>query len=179
MVQTVRRVLNSVRRRSRGSQARIALAVAAALALALTAVLLVHATRSPADGIAQAPHADAPACARIAKSYPAVLGGHRRTDTSSTPGIAVWGDKAVVLRCGLTPPAATTDPCVAVDGVDWVYRQSASRDGRKVIITYGREPAVEVTLSTQDTAVDGALVDLSGLVRPIRQHDHCIDSTGS
>jgi hypothetical protein len=153
--------------------------LAVAVAVALSAVLVVRDLRSPSYDIAQAPDADAPACARIAKSYPAVLGGHRRADTA-TPGVAVWGDKAVVLRCGLTPPAPTTDPCVAVDGVDWVYRESASHDGRKVIVTYGREPAVEVVLSAQDTVVDGALVDLSRLVRPIHQDGgHCIDSSGS
>ncbi|MEV0183756.1 DUF3515 domain-containing protein [Streptomyces sp. NPDC050625] len=133
---------------------------------------------SPAHGVEKPPHADAPACARIAKGYPTTLDGHGIADTG-TPGIAVWGDKTVVLRCGLEPPAPTTDLCVTVNSVDWVYRQAGSRDGRKVIITYGRDPAVEVTFDAQDTAVDSALVELSRIVRPIRQSNHCVDSTGS
>lgn len=144
-----------------------------AAGVAVAAVVVARDTGSPASGIEQAAHADAPACTRIARSYPTVVAGHRRADTA-TPGVAVWGDRSVVLRCGLEPPAPTTDPCVTVDGVDWVYRQSRSRGGHKVIVTYGRSPAVEVTLSAQDTAVDSAMVDLSRVVRPIRQKDHCI-----
>jgi hypothetical protein len=150
----------------------------AAAAVGLTAVLVARELTSPTYGIEQAPRADAPACARIARDYPATLDGHRLAG-SGTPGVAVWGDKSVVLRCGLEPPAPTTDLCVTVDGVDWVYQQAESRDGRKVIITYGRSPAVEVSISAQDTAVDGALVELSRIVRPIRQNNHCIGATDS
>ncbi|MFJ2818246.1 DUF3515 family protein [Streptomyces sp. NPDC087294] len=147
-------------------------------AAGLAALLVARELNAPTYGVAQAPRADALACARIAKGYPATLGGHRLAGTD-VPGVAVWGDKAVVLRCGLQPPAPTTDLCVTVNSVDWVYRQSESRDGRKVIITYGRDPAVEVTFNAQDTAVDSALVELSRIVRPIHQSNHCIDSAGS
>jgi hypothetical protein len=161
-------------RPSRGM--RLALGLTAAAATGLTVVLVARELNSPAYGVEQAPRADAPACARIARHYPATLDGHKLAGTD-TPGVAVWGDKSVVLRCGLEPPAPTTDLCVTVDGVDWVYRQAESRDGHKVIVTYGRDPAVEVTLAAQDTAVDGALVELSRIVRPVRQSNHCIGST--
>ncbi|WP_427921447.1 DUF3515 domain-containing protein [Streptomyces sp. cg40] len=154
------------------------LGVTGVAAVATAAVLVVHESDAPAYAIEQAPHAHAAACTRIAKDYPAVLEGHRRAETG-TPGVAVWGDEAVVLRCGLEPPAPTTDLCVSVNGVDWVYRQSQSRNGLKVVVTYGRTPAVEVTLSEQDTALDSALVDVSRIVRPIRQQSHCVDSSGN
>lgn len=146
-------------------------------AVVLTGVIVAHELGSPTRGVEQAPHADAPACADIAEGYPAALDGHELADTG-VPGVAVWGDQSVVLRCGLEPPAPTTDLCVTVDSVDWVYRQDESGDGRKVIITYGRDPAVEVAFDAQDTAVDRALVELSRIVRPIRQRNHCVDSTG-
>lgn len=148
----------------------------AVAATALAGVLVARELASPTYGVARAPRADAPACARIAEGYPSRLDGHALTGTG-LPGVAVWGDRSVVLRCGLEPPLPTTDLCVTVDGVDWVYREAASREGHKVIITYGRDPAVEVSVSTRDTAVDSALVELSRLVRPIHQNDHCVGST--
>ncbi|MEU6366455.1 DUF3515 family protein [Streptomyces sp. NPDC046931] len=65
---------------------------------------MAPALNSPTHGIEQAPHAEAPACARIAEGYPAALDGHEVADTG-TPGVAVWGVKTAVLRCGPEPPA--------------------------------------------------------------------------
>ena len=41
--------------------------------------------------------------------------------TTSSQGTTAWGEPAsVIVRCGVPEPAPTTDPCVTVDGVDWV-----------------------------------------------------------
>ncbi|MGW3127093.1 DUF3515 family protein [Streptomyces sp. NPDC001076] len=132
---------------------------------------------SPVFGLAQGPFATDPACARLADRYPDRLGGDTR-DRVSFEGLAVWGHGTVELRCGVNPPAPTTDACVSVDGVDWVWRETAG-DGRKKLVTYGRSPAVEVSVADSVTGLDAVLVELSRLVAPIREGDKCLAGGGS
>lgn len=137
---------------------------------ALTAYVLVA---NDADaGITPAKASGTPHCHRIADRAPASLGGHSRRD-SSLPGVAVWGDQDIVLRCGVTPPGPTGDPCFAVDGVDWVYDEAQSTHGRKVVVTYGRSPATQVVFDAPGRT-DEALVDLSRLVAPVKQTAGCL-----
>ncbi|MGG7570099.1 DUF3515 family protein [Streptomyces sirii] len=102
------------------------------------------------------------------------MGRGQQREHTDLPGVAVWGDGAVVLRCGLTPPRPTTDPCVNVEGVDWVLREAEPRDGHRLLLTYGRHPAVDVTLTGQGSTTEALLVALSRIVRPMRQHEHGI-----
>lgn len=127
---------------------------------------------SPVFGLAQGPFAPDPACARLADRYPGRLGGSTR-DRVTFEGLAVWGHGAVELRCGVNPPAPTTQACVSVDGVDWVWRETAA-GGRKKLVTYGRSPAVEVSIAGSVSSPDAVLVDLSRLVAPIREGDKCL-----
>ncbi|MFI9029211.1 hypothetical protein [Streptomyces sp. NPDC053560] len=76
----------------------------------------------------------------------------------------------------MRPPAPTVDPCATVNGVDWVFRERRSRNGAKVIVTYGRRPAVEAVVSGRVTAVDAVLVDLSRVVEPIEKYTRCLNS---
>jgi hypothetical protein len=108
----------------------------------------------------------------MAKSFPAKLGGLGRSDVNA-PGVGVWGKGEVVLRCGLRPPLASTNPCVNVNGVDWLVESADPQTNGKTIITFGRRPAVEVSLSDRTPEVDATLVDLSRLVKPIHQQDRC------
>ncbi|MER6420621.1 DUF3515 family protein [Streptomyces sp. NPDC001137] len=153
---------------------RLTLAVGACL-LAGGAALAVHGfTYTDADaGVRPARFSGAPHCHRIADSAPASLGGLSRRD-SSLPGIAVWGDRNIVLRCGVTPPGVTGDPCFAVDGVDWVMDLAQSTASRKVIVTYGRDPATQVVFDGS-SQTDAALIDLSRTVSSVRQTTHCIE----
>ena len=141
---------------------------------AATGYALVHADADAAAGLRPAASADAPHCRRIADTAPTSLGGLARRD-SDLPGIAVWGDRAIVLRCGVTPPGPTGDPCFAVDGVDWVIDTAQSTQGRKVIVTYGRVPATQVVFDGGGKT-DAALVDLSRVVAPVRQTSSCVAS---
>ncbi|WP_324786529.1 DUF3515 family protein [Streptomyces sp. H51] len=159
------------RRLRRVAPAVVALTGAGLATGAVFAVLAVTAGQPAVPGAAA--RGDAPECARIAGDYPAVLDGRRLSGTSR-PGVAVWGDGAVTLRCGLRPPPATVDPCIDVDGVDWVWDQSASREGRRVLVTYGRDPAVEISVAGRVTGVDAVLVELSRTVRPIRRRAECV-----
>ena len=141
-----------------------------AVGAALAAYRFAH---TDADaGIRPARFSGAPHCHRIADSAPASLGGLSRRD-SSLPGIAVWGDRDIVLRCGVIPPGVTGDPCFAVDGVDWVMDLAQSTDTRKVIVTYGRDPATQVVFDGSGQT-DAALIDLSRTVASVKQTSHCI-----
>ncbi|MFF7469215.1 DUF3515 family protein [Streptomyces sp. NPDC008092] len=127
---------------------------------------------SPVFGLAQGPFAEDPGCGRLADRYPDRLGGATR-DRVTFAGLAVWGHGTVELRCGVNPPGPTTDACVSVDGVDWVWREAAG-NGRKMLVTYGRSPAVEVSVAGSVAGLDAVLVDLSRLVAPIREGAGCL-----
>ncbi|MFF2716374.1 DUF3515 family protein [Streptomyces sp. NPDC058011] len=149
-------------------------AVVAAAVCALTAGVLVSCgADSPGEGVTAAPHAGDAACKQLADRYPDRLGGQDLTFTDR-PGVAVWGENAIVLRCGVELPVPTTDPCATVDGVDWVFREDRSEDDEKMVVTYGRDPAVEAVVSDDIATVDDVLVDLSVLVKPVKTYTKCI-----
>src|SRR5665647_2459283 len=98
------------------------------------------------------PYAADPLCAAVVLALPRDLDGMARVGTGSQ-ATAAWGDPRdpVVLRCGVEPPAPTTDPCVTADdgttAVDWVAVEGVpAADGTAAwtFTTYGRNPAVEV-----------------------------------
>ena len=131
---------------------------------------------SPVFGLAQGPFAQDPACARLADRYPDRLGGTTR-DRVTFEGLAVWGHGTVELRCGVNPPGPTTDACVSVDGVDWVWRETAG-DGRKKLVSYGRSPAVEFSVAGSAAGLVGVLGGVSHLGAPIREGGKCLASGG-
>ncbi len=148
------------------------ISVTAVSALVIGA-LAVREWSLPEYDVAAAPGGGSPACEQASHRYPHRLAGQELTFTGR-PGVAVWGDSAVVLRCGLKPPAPTVDACVSVNGVDWVFRDGQSVGGKKVIVTYGRNPAVEAVISDHVAAIDGVLVDLSKMVKPIKKYSKCL-----
>lgn len=154
---------------------RLVLTAGVSVLAAGTALAAYALTETDVDaGLRPARASSAPHCRRITDTAPASLGDLPRRDTSLA-GVAVWGDRDIVLRCGVTPPGPTTDPCFAVDGVDWVLDQKQSTGTRKVIVSYGRTPATQVVFEGGGKT-DAALVDLSKLIAPIRQTSHCIAS---
>ncbi|UUU37082.1 DUF3515 domain-containing protein [Streptomyces sp. CA-210063] len=162
-----------MRRPSRRGQVAIGVGAAAAV---VAGVLVAREVSSPALDVRPAARAGDPACTGIAGRYPARIVGESR-DPVSVTGVASWGNGGVVLRCGLEPPAETGDPCVEVDGVDWVFREDRSAgSGYRILITYGRDPAVQAFVDDRITAIDGVLVDLSDVVRPIERSpdDECV-----
>ncbi|MFG2622710.1 DUF3515 family protein [Streptomyces sp. NPDC048507] len=98
----------------------------------------------------------------------------RERDSVRGTGAAGWGDGAVVLRCGVRPPAPSIDSCVDVNGVDWVLDDSrAGRGGRWVFTTYGRETAVSVAFEGGRTAGD-ALVVINASLGHIARTSRCL-----
>ena len=91
-------------------------------------------------------------------------------------GTAAWGTPAsILLRCGVPVPDPTSSlPCVTVNGIDWLRK--ADKDNVFVFTTYGRNPAVQVTIDSNNVHADGnqALTDLSGAVDEISSKHRCV-----
>jgi hypothetical protein len=134
------------------------IAVSTVGALTLAAAMTVHLLSAPTYSFAAAPLAGDPACARVGERYPDRLAGLERSATT-TEGAAVWGDGAVVARCGFPRLGATDDACTQVD---------------EVLVTYGREPSVEVQLTVGEAAPDAVLVGLSPVVKHLEQDNECL-----
>lgn len=146
--------------------------------LALTALGVTFAALAGEDAPQPGPHAKDPACAALAKRLPSELAGLSRRRALS-PGVTVWGDNEVIARCGVTPPEKTTDPCASINNTDWVIREMSDHGrGGRLLVTYGRRPAVELTISERTKSVDVVLVTLSDAVKPIAAESKCLDEQG-
>lgn len=129
----------------------------------------------PTYAVEPGPHAGDARCAKVLADVPQSLLGEPR-DRVSGQAVAAWGDAAVVLRCGVTPPQPTGNLCVDVDGVDWVLDEArAARDGVKVLRTYGRTPVVEVVVDDGWGTPGDVLVVLDRAVVALPQAAECVD----
>jgi hypothetical protein len=71
------------------------------------------------------------------------------------------------------PP--TLGPCMNVSGVDWMLDEGRMEaDGVQVLTTYGRTPAVEVTIKDAPGRAGDVLVDMNRSVRDIPQKSKCL-----
>lgn len=130
---------------------------------------------APIVHLEQAAAANDPVCAEVIVRLPASLGEQPRvwTDAQAT---AAWGSpSAVLLRCGLEPPAPTTQQCVSLGGADWIVDESDSPNLR--LTTYGREPAVQVSVDTTTISADSVLESLAGAVMQIPATRACTGPT--
>ncbi|WP_114855694.1 DUF3515 family protein [Brachybacterium sp. YJGR34] len=153
------------------------LALAAGGALAAGLVL----TSCAAVQVPPGPEAQDPLCADIVLGAPEQVLGMEKVETSSQ-GTVAWGhgEDTVVMRCGVTPPGPTTDQCTTLaDGngteVDWIVREL--EDGVFLYTTYGREPAIDVTvpLSAAPDQPSAAALDLTQVItRTIEATDRCV-----
>ncbi|WP_432562901.1 DUF3515 family protein [Kineococcus sp. SYSU DK003] len=151
-----------------------------AVVVAVVAAVAGWAYLANSRGVEAAPSADDPACAPLLQALPATLGTLDRTPQGAA-GVAVWGEDQVVLRCGAQVLGPTTKVCIPVGpdagpSIDWV--QDAESDRAVRFLTYGRTPAVEVTVRfgngiTSDQATS-QLVDLAAAVGAIPQTRTCL-----
>ncbi|MFI7587788.1 DUF3515 family protein [Spongisporangium articulatum] len=147
--------------------------------VASVAVLVLAGCSGSSSGSAAVqpgPSSSAPACTRLLNKVPATLLGLKHAD-SAARGATAWGEHAghtIVLRCGVTPPTATTSPCITTDDVDWIFDETGTA---YVFTTFGREPAVEVSVpkSISREQAPGAMAALAGAVKPLPQGRHCTD----
>lgn len=163
-------------RRRLGRRGPLAVAVGAS-------ALLVTACARPVP-VPAAPAAADPRCAEIVLALPEVLAEMPRRTTTSQATVA-WGDPAnpVVLRCGVEPPAPSTDQCVTAGNesaaVDWLAvpgEEDADGSAPWTFTTYGRSPAVEVHVPAEVTATRSTsfLLDLGPAVSRVEQTRSCI-----
>lgn len=115
------------------------------LAVIAGSLVLVAALSGCSTTIHLEPADDAnnPACAEVSVLLPDAVGDLDRvwTDAQAT---GAWGDPTVVLRCGVEPPAPSTEVCTTIGSVDWLVLDQ--EEERQRLVTYGRDPAVEVII---------------------------------
>ncbi|MFD7510559.1 DUF3515 domain-containing protein [Streptomyces sp. NPDC059853] len=144
---------------------------------AASAVLLALAGCAAADGAEGAPSVVAPspdaAAAEVCDALDAALperveGGERADGDGIPPYAALWGDPAIVLRCGvplplvLTPGEESYDPladAVDVNGVSWLLEDAPG--GGKLFTTTHRTVNVEVSVPAAYAPEVNPLVDLA------------------
>ncbi|MFH8475383.1 DUF3515 domain-containing protein [Streptomyces sp. NPDC018000] len=89
-------------------------------------------------------------CRALHKELPKTVAGLDRGDTGTKSELtAMWGDGAIVLRCGVPRPAKMDDPTakgIEANGVNWLLEQPEGA-GPRFTTTY-RKAYVEVSLST-------------------------------
>ncbi|MBT1003223.1 DUF3515 family protein [Paenarthrobacter sp. DKR-5] len=125
---------------------------------------------SPAVDVQPAKDSADPACAPMMVALPDKVADQPLRKTSSQ-GTAAWGDPSkVILRCGVNVPGPTTDPCVGVNGVDWVMKA-----GNPVwtLTTFGRKPATEILFDPNKVASSTVLADLASAAAKIPQTAKC------
>ena len=149
--------------------------------VALAGMMLTLAGCGSTAGVEPGPTASAPVCAEVLRVLPEQLSTAERRSTNSQ-ATAAWGDPAITLRCGVTPPGPTTDRCISVTGsdgtsVDWVMTPlgEAAEDTWQ-FTTYGRIPAIEVTVPVAYAGDDATttLVDLGSAVAFTDQQRACV-----
>jgi hypothetical protein len=147
----------------------------ATLAVTAAAFLAVATGCGDADApdLAPAPGGNTPACAGVVDRAPRTVLDRART-TPQAVGVAAWGDPPIVLQCGIDAPGGpTSDPCVTVNGVDWIIQDPDAEDRAATFVTYGRDPAVRVTVPGDRDEASGALVDLATAVAPLPVTKKC------
>ncbi|WP_243744544.1 DUF3515 domain-containing protein [Streptomyces hainanensis] len=143
--------------------------------LAATVLLTAGACDSSAGGpevTAPSPTGEtARACEALATDLPDEVDGESRgTAAGDSPYVAVWGDPAIVLRCGVPEPAVMTagsetyDPgaeFVGVNDVTWLYEEQS--DGAR-FTTAEREFFVEMTVPDDYAPEVNPLLDVAAAV---------------
>ncbi|WP_164992393.1 DUF3515 family protein [Streptomyces sp. L2] len=147
-------------------------ATAGAVLLATAGAVTAHRLTDPARGLTAAKGAGDAHCRQVTRKAPERLAGKERRSVGLA-GVVVWGGQDVILRCGVTAPTVTKDPCFEADGVDWVLDARQSTPERQVLVTFGRTPATQVAIRPGGVPTDEALLDLSHLVTATPKTDEC------
>ncbi len=145
--------------------------LAALSAAAITLTLSLSAC-SPTVSLEPAADANNPGCADVIVRLPSAVDGQERR-TTNAQSTAAWGNPAtVILRCGIEPVEISTLPCVTANGVDWIIDESAKPSFR--FISFGRDPAVEVIVDSENAVGVNVLDSLSPAVQSIEPAKICV-----
>ena len=138
--------------------------------LLLLPILLLTAC-TPLVSLEAAEDANDPACAEISVRVPDAIGPHERKYTNAQ-ATAAWGDPtAIIYRCGLEPVEASPLPCVTAGGVDWLIDDSQAPSFR--FITFGRTPATEIIVDSEQASGITTLEELAPSVSAIPADKFC------
>jgi hypothetical protein len=144
----------------------------AALSAAAIALTLSLSACSPTVSLEPAADANNPGCADVIVRLPDAVDGQERR-TTNAQSTAAWGNPAtVILRCGITPVEISTLPCVTANGVDWIIDESAKPNFR--FISFGRTPALEVIVDSENAVGVNALDSLAEAVKSIEPTKKCV-----
>jgi len=107
-------------------------------------------------------------CRQVVDAVPEHVAGQDSTPVDSER-VAAWGDPRIVLRCGVTRPAALTPTsrCDDVDGIGWFTEERDN--GGHLFTTIGRAPALSVEVPADVEPAAGALIDLADTVKQFTQ----------
>lgn len=147
------------------------------LALAALGVVAVGVLTGCSPTVALTPAASATSakCASVVVLLPDTVSSLAQRETNAQ-GTGAWGEPPdIVLHCGVPVPDPTSKfACYTVDGIDWL--QDDRRAPIFTFTTYGRDPAVAVTINSKNVKADGnqALNDLAIAVAEIPAKHHCI-----
>ncbi|TXK16410.1 DUF3515 domain-containing protein [Homoserinibacter sp. GY 40078] len=126
------------------------------------------------------PAADAadPGCADVVVRLPDALDGLPRRDTDAQ-ATAAWGSPpAVLVLCGVEVPSASSYTCIDVDGVWWL--RNAEQEPTVTFRLYGREPAIDVVVDTDEASAASVLTALADAVATTQPNGHrCVDAEDS
>ena len=144
----------------------------AALSAAAIALTLSLSACSPTVSLEPAADANNPGCAEVIVRLPDAVDGQERR-TTNAQSTAAWGNPAtVILRCGIEPVEISTLPCVTANGVDWIVDDSAKPSFR--FITFGRTPALEVIVDSENAVGVNALDSVAEAVKSIEPTKECV-----
>ena len=144
----------------------------AALSAAAIALTLSLSACSPTVSLEPAADANNPLCAEVIVRLPDAVDGQERR-TTNAQSTAAWGNPAtVILRCGIAPVEISTLPCVTANGVDWIIDESAKPSFR--FISFGRTPALEVIVDSENAVGVNALDSLAEAVKSIEPTKSCL-----
>jgi hypothetical protein len=126
---------------------------------------------APLVSLEAAEDANNPACAEVSVRVPDEIPPHERRYTNAQ-ATAAWGEPtAIIYRCGLPPVEVSTLPCVTAGGVDWLVDESQAPSFR--FISYGRSPATEVIVDSEQASGITALEELAPAVSTIPATKFC------
>jgi hypothetical protein len=125
---------------------------------------------SPTVATIPAEKANSIACANVTVRLPNTVAGLSRRETNAQ-STGAWGDPArILLRCGVAVPVASALPCVEANSIFWL--QDGSSAPSYTYTSFGRDPAVAVTIDQSKVIPGTALDDLSYSVEftPLNGH---------
>lgn len=143
-------------------------------ALSATAIALTLSLSACSPTVSLEPAADAnnPGCADVIVRLPDGVDGQERR-TTNAQSTAAWGNPAtVILRCGIEPVEISTLPCVTANGVDWIIDETAKPSFR--FISFGRTPALEVIVDSENAVGVNVLDSLAQAVKSIEETKRCL-----